>query len=60
MVTCIALRTAVRKDDQYYGQAGAGVFADSDSKTEHEKCANKARALLRAAEESVRFASSRR
>ena len=60
MDTCIALRTAVLKDDRLYIQAGAGVVADSDPKTEHEECGNKARALLRAAEESVRFASGRR
>ena len=60
MDTCIALRTAVLKDGQLHIQAGAGVVADSDPKTEHEECRNKARALLRAAEESVRFASSRR
>ncbi len=59
MDTCIALRTAVLKDDQLYIQAGAGVVADSDPKTEYEECRAKARALLRAAEESVRFASSR-
>ena len=56
----IALRMAVLKDDLLHIQAGAGVVADSDPKAEHEECANKARALLRAAEESVSFASSRR
>jgi len=56
MDTCIALRTAIIKDGVLHVQAGAGVVADSDPKSEHQECLNKARALLRAAEEAVRFA----
>ncbi|MBC6439408.1 MAG: anthranilate synthase component I [Rhodospirillales bacterium] len=56
MDTCIALRTAVIKDGILHVQAGAGVVADSDPESEHEECRNKARALLRAAEEAIRFA----
>jgi anthranilate synthase component 1 len=57
MDTCIALRTAVVKDGTMYVQAGAGVVADSDPASEYEETRQKARALLRAAEEAVRFAA---
>ncbi|WP_259779774.1 anthranilate synthase component I [Aestuariispira ectoiniformans] len=59
MDTCIALRTAVVKDNKMYVQAGAGIVADSDPESEHQECRNKARALVRAAQEAVRFATSR-
>ncbi len=59
MDTCIALRTAVVKDGVMYVQAGAGVVADSNPRAEHEECVVKARALFRAAEEAVKFASNR-
>ncbi len=55
MDTCIALRTAIIKDGVLHVQAGAGVVTDSDPESEHQECRNKARALLRAAEEAVRF-----
>lgn len=60
MDTCIALRTAVIKDSVIHVQAGAGIVADSDPEAEHQECCNKARALLRAAEEACRFADARR
>jgi anthranilate synthase component 1 len=56
MDTCIGLRTALVKDGVMYVQAGAGIVADSDPKSEQEECRQKARALFRAAEEAVRFA----
>jgi anthranilate synthase component 1 len=56
MDTCIALRTAVVKDGVMYVQAGGGVVADSDPEAEYQETRNKARALIRAAEEAVRFA----
>ncbi|MEQ8357828.1 MAG: anthranilate synthase component I [Kiloniellaceae bacterium] len=59
MDTCIALRTAVVKDGTMHIQAGAGLVADSVPESEHQECWNKARALLRAAEEAVRFAARR-
>lgn len=59
MDTCIALRTAVVKDGTIYVQAGAGVVADSVPESEHQECRNKARALVRAAQEAVRFATDR-
>ena len=59
MDTCIALRTAVLKDGVMHVQAGGGVVADSDPEAEYQETVNKSRALIRAAEEAVRFASSR-
>jgi len=57
MDTCIALRTALVKDGKMYVQAGGGVVADSEPEAEYQETVNKARALIRAAEEAVRFAS---
>jgi anthranilate synthase component 1 len=59
MDTCIALRTAVVKDGVMHIQAGAGVVADSDPVAEFEETRQKARGMLRAAEEAVRFAAGR-
>jgi anthranilate synthase component 1 len=58
MDTCIVLRTAVVKDGRMYVQAGAGIVHDSDPDSEQAECVNKAKALFRAAEEAVRFASA--
>lgn len=58
MDTCIALRTAVVKDGKMYVQAGGGIVYDSSPEGEFQESCNKARALLRAAEEAVRFAAS--
>jgi anthranilate synthase component 1 len=58
MDTCIVLRTSIVKDGRMYVQAGAGIVADSVPENEHEECVAKARALFRAAEEAVRFASN--
>jgi anthranilate synthase component 1 len=55
MDTCIALRTAIVKDGRMIAQAGGGVVADSDPVSEYQESINKMRALLRAAEEAVRF-----
>ncbi len=57
MDTCIALRTAVVKDGVMYVQAGGGVVADSEPEAEFQESCNKARALVRAAQEAVRFAA---
>ncbi|HTU54472.1 MAG TPA: anthranilate synthase component I [Acetobacteraceae bacterium] len=59
MDTCIGLRTAVIKDGTLYVQAGGGVVADSNPESEYEETRHKARALLRAAEEAIRFAALR-
>ena len=57
MDSCIILRTSIVKEGKMYVQAGAGIVADSVPQKEHEECVAKARALFRAAEEAVRFAS---
>lgn len=57
MDTCIVLRTSIVKDGMMYVQAGAGIVADSNPAQEHAECVNKAKALFRAAEEAVRFAT---
>jgi anthranilate synthase component I len=59
MDTCIVLRTALVKDGTMYVQSGAGIVADSDPASEHRECQNKALALIRAAEEAVRYAGAR-
>jgi anthranilate synthase component 1 len=59
MDTCIGLRTALVKDGTMYVQAGAGIVADSNPEAEYEECRQKARALVRAAEEAVRFAAGK-
>ena len=53
--TCIALRTAVIKDGKMHVQAGAGIVYDSIDQNEQDECENKARALLRAANDALRF-----
>jgi anthranilate synthase component 1 len=56
MDTCIVLRTAIVKDGKMVVQAGCGVVADSNPAAEYQEIHDKARALLRAAEDTVRFA----
>ena len=55
MDTCIVLRTALVKDGTLYVQAGGGVVADSDPESEFQETVNKAKALIRAGEDAVRF-----
>ncbi len=57
MDTCIALRTALIKDGEIVIQAGGGVVADSDPEAEFQESNNKARALVRAAQEAIRYFS---
>ncbi|HEX2842405.1 anthranilate synthase component I [Hyphomicrobium sp.] len=57
MDTCIVLRTALVKDGKLYVQSGAGIVFDSVPEKEQQECINKAKAIVRAAEEAVRFAS---
>lgn len=45
---CIAIRTAVKKKNKVYVQAGAGVVADSIPENEYIECANKAGAVMEA------------
>jgi len=48
--TCIALRTAVSKNNKFYVQAGAGIVADSKPINEYKETINKAKALLKSLE----------
>jgi len=57
--TCIAIRTAVIKDNVAYVQAGAGIVADSNPKTENQECINKAAAVLGAIATSNRMISTK-
>lgn len=45
---CIAIRTAVKKGNKVYVQAGAGIVADSIPEKEYEECVNKAGAVMEA------------
>lgn len=58
MDTCIMLRTALVKDGTMYVQAGGGIVADSVPESEYQETVNKAKALMTAADEAVRFASA--
>ena len=46
--TCIALRTALIKNDKFYVQSGAGIVADSVPEKEYQETVNKAKALMKA------------
>lgn len=50
---CIAIRTAVKRNNKVYVQAGAGIVADSIPESEYMECANKAEAVI----EAVKHAS---
>jgi anthranilate synthase component 1 len=56
--TCIVLRTAIVKDGRMHVQAGAGIVADSDPAYEQRECLQKARALILAADEAMKFATA--
>ena len=49
--TCIALRTAVSKNNKFYVQAGAGIVADSKPINEYKETINKAKALIKSLEQ---------
>ena len=46
--TCIALRTALIKNNKFYVQAGAGIVSDSKPLNEYIETLNKAKALISA------------
>ena len=48
--TCIALRTAIIKNNIFYVQSGAGIVADSHPEREYIETVNKAKALMKAAD----------
>ena len=60
MDMCIALRTAVIKDETLYIQAGGGVVYDSDAEAEYMETVHKSNAIRRAAADAARFDSSGR
>jgi len=45
--TCIALRTALIKNNKFYIQSGAGIVADSIPEKEYTETVNKAKALIK-------------
>ncbi len=55
MDTCITLRTGLVKDHKLYLQAGGGIVAGSDPESEYQETLNKAKALMRAAENAHEF-----
>ena len=55
MDMCIALRTAVLKDEKLYVQAGGGVVYDSDPEAEYMETVHKSNAIRRAAADAARF-----
>ncbi len=57
MDTCIVLRTAIVKDGMLHVQSGAGIVYDSVPASEQQECINKAKAIVRAAEDAIRFAA---
>ncbi len=56
MDTCITLRTALVKDGKVIVQAGGGIVADSVAQDEYDESTNKAKAVMRAADEAAKFA----
>ncbi len=58
MDMCIALRTAVVKDEKLYIQAGGGIVYDSDPEAEYQETVNKAKAIRAAAKEAGIFLKS--
>lgn len=44
---CITIRTMIKKQDEVYLQAGAGIVADSVPESEYNECCNKVMALAK-------------
>ncbi len=57
MDMCIALRTAIVKDQKLYIQAGGGVVYDSNPEAEYMETVHKSNAIRRAAADAAMFAS---
>jgi anthranilate synthase component 1 len=55
MDMCIALRTAIVKDEKLYIQAGGGVVYDSDPEAEYMETVHKSNAIRRAAADAAMF-----
>ena len=56
--SCIGIRSVLIKNEKAFIQAGAGIVADSVPENEYEECLNKARAVMRAVQESQEFEES--
>ena len=48
--TCIAIRTAYKKNGKVFVRSGAGIVADSVPEKEYRECINKAKAVMNAVE----------
>lgn len=48
MDTCIAIRTAYKKNGKVFVRSGAGIVADSVPQKEYRECINKAKAVMNA------------
>lgn len=59
MDMCIALRTAIVKDEKLYIQAGGGVVYDSDAEAEFMETVHKSNAIRRAAADAAMFSDGR-
>ena len=46
--TCIAIRTAYKKNGKVFVRSGAGIVADSIPENEYNECINKAKAVMNA------------
>ena len=46
--TCIAIRTAFKKNGKVFVRSGAGIVADSVPESEYNECINKAKAVMNA------------
>ena len=55
MDMCIALRTAVLKEDTLFIQAGGGVVFDSDPEAEYMETVHKSNAIRKAAADAAMF-----
>jgi anthranilate synthase component 1 len=55
MDMCIALRTAVLRDEKLYIQAGGGVVFDSDPQAEYMETVHKSNAIRKAAADAAMF-----
>lgn len=49
--TCIAIRTAYKKNGKVFVRSGAGIVADSVPENEYRECINKAKAVMNAVKE---------
>ena len=51
--TCIAIRTAYKKNGKVFVRSGAGIVADSVPENEYKECINKAKAVMNAVQQGM-------